>query len=219
MRSILVMNAKGGSGKTTIAINLAVYYALQGKNVALVDYDTQCCALDWLEARAENRTPITGVIGWEPGARVPGNTDYVILDAPAATHGQQVSQLLRKAQTCIIPVIPSAIDLNAAWRFLDELTELGRVLDRKVRVATVANRVRENSPGHFAIEEFLESTKLPGGRTLPFVAVLRNSQNYVNAADRGLGIFELAPSKTSHDRELWEPLTYWLSSRASRPQS
>ena len=219
MRSILVMNAKGGSGKTTIAINLAVHYALQGKNVALVDYDTQCCALDWLEARPENRPPITGVVGWQAGARVPPDTDYVILDAPAATHGRQVSQLLRKAQTCIIPVIPSAIDLNAAWRFLDEITELGRVLDRKVRVATVGNRVRENSPGHFEIEDFLESSKLPGGRALPFVAVLRNSQNYVNAADRGLGIFELAPSKIKHDGEMWEPLVHWLSTRGSRPQS
>ena len=91
------------------------------------------------------------------------------------------------------------------------------MLDRKVRVATVANRVRENSPGHFEIEEFLESAKLPDGRALPFVAVLRNSQNYVNAADKGLGIFELAPSKIKHDRELWEPLVYWLSTRASRP--
>lgn len=217
MRSILVMNAKGGSGKTTIAINLASHYALQGNKVALVDYDSQYCALDWLEARPESRPKITGVEGLRKGARVPRNTDVVILDAPAATHGRSVTELLNRAQTCVIPVIPSTIDLNAAWRFIDEITDLGRVLNRKVRVATVANRIRENSPGHFEVEEFLESVKLPGGRKLPFVACLRNSINYAHAADRGLGIWEIAPSKTAHDVEMWAPLIAWLGSRASRP--
>jgi chromosome partitioning protein len=217
MRSILVMNAKGGSGKTTMAINLASYYAVQGREVALVDYDPQYCALDWLETRPESRPKITGIEGLQKGARVPRSTEVVILDAPAATHGRPVTELLGRAQTCIIPVIPSTIDLNAAWRFIDEITDLGRVLNRKVRVATVANRIRENSPGHFEIEEFLESVKLPGGRNLPFVACLRNSVNYSHAADRGLGIWEIAPSKTTHDVEMWEPLLAWLDSRSSRP--
>ncbi len=218
MRSILVMNAKGGSGKTTLATNLASYYALEGREVALVDYDPQFCALDWLEARPEGRPKITGIEGLQKGAKVPRSTDVVILDAPAATHGRPVTELLSRAQTCIIPVIPSTIDLNAAARFIDELMELGRVLNRKVRVATVANRIRENSPGHFEIEEFLETTKLPNGRMLPFVACLRNSINYSHAADRGLGIFEIAPSKVAHDLEMWAPLISWLGSKASRPQ-
>jgi chromosome partitioning protein len=218
MRSILVMNAKGGSGKTTLSINLASYYAVEGHSVALVDYDPQYCSLDWLENRPQGRPTITGVEGLQKGVRVPKGTDIVILDAPAATHGRPVTELLSRAQTCIVPVIPSAIDLNAAARFIDELTDLGRVLNRKVRVATVANRVRENSPGHFEVEEFLETTKLPNGRKLPFVACLRNSINYSNAADRGLGIWEIAPSKVAHDIEMWQPLISWLNSKASHPQ-
>ena len=219
MRSILVMNAKGGSGKTTLAINLAAYYAVEGKEVALVDYDPQYCALDWLDARPEGRPKITGIEGLQKGARVPRTTDVVILDAPAATHGRPVTELLSRAQTCIIPVIPSTIDLNAAARFIDEITDAGRVLNRKVRVATVANRIRENSPGHFEIEEFLETVKLPGGRKLPFVACLRNSINYSHAAERGLSIWEIAPSKVAHDIEMWQPLVYWLGSRSSLPAS
>ncbi len=218
MRSILVMNAKGGSGKTTLATNLASYYAVEGQEVALVDYDPQFCALDWLDARPEGRPKITGIEGLQKGAKVPSSTDVVILDAPAATHGRPVTELLSRAQTCIIPVIPTTIDLNAAARFIDELMELGRVLNRKVRVATVANRIRENSPGHFEIEEFLETTKLPNGRRLPFVACLRNSINYAHAADRGLGIWEIAPSKVAHDLEMLAPLISWLGSKASRPQ-
>ena len=218
MRSILVLNAKGGSGKTTLATNLAVHYALAGKRVTLVDYDAQCSASDWLEDRPEDRPEIHGLQGFEAGARVPRDTEVVIMDAPAATHGRAISELLRRAQTCLIPVVPSAIDLNAAARFLDELTELGRVLDRRVRVATVANRVRENSPGRYYLEDFLRSIKLPDGRRLPFVAVLRNSQNYVHAAERGLGIMEMAPSRVWYDLELWEPLTRWLNSKRSLPE-
>ena len=144
MRSILVLNSKGGTGKTTLATNLAAYYALLEYNVALVDYDVQKSALDWLDTRPEDCAYIHGVDGTRPGARIPRNMDYVFMDAPAASHGEAMVRLLRKAQTCIIPVVPSALDLNAAVRFLDRLVRLGRVLNRKVRVGTVANRVREN---------------------------------------------------------------------------
>ena len=151
MRSILVLNPKGGTGKTTIATNLAAWYALAGKRTALVDFDPQQSSLDWLATRPENRAPIEGVAALEPGSRVGRNTDVVIMDAPAATHGRAIVELLRRAQTCIIPVVPSPIDLNAAARFMDELIDVGRILKRKVRVATIANRVRENSPGRYEL--------------------------------------------------------------------
>ena len=218
MRSILVLNSKGGTGKTTLATNLAAYYALLEYNVALVDYDMQKSALDWLETRPDDRPFIHGVDGTQPGARIPRNMDFVFMDAPAASHGEMLVRLLRKAQTCLIPVVPSAIDLNAAVRFLDRLVRLGRVLNRKVRVGTVANRVRENSAGHLELQHFLRSVRLPDRCRLPFVAALRSTQSYVHAAEQGLGIWELPASKVYHDLELWEPLIKWLNSRRSQPQ-
>jgi len=218
MRSILVLNSKGGTGKTTLATNLAAYYALLEYNVALVDYDVQKSALDWLDTRPEDCAYIHGVDGTRPGARIPRNMDYVFMDAPAASHGEAMVRLLRKAQTCIIPVVPSALDLNAAVRFLDRLVSLGRVLNRKVRVGTVANRVRENSLGHEELQRFLRSVRLPDRRRLPFVAALRSTQSYVHAAEQGLSIWELPPSRVHHDLELWEPLIRWLNSKRSRPE-
>ena len=218
MRSILVLNSKGGTGKTTLATNLAAYYAIEQYKVTLVDYDMQGSALDWLETRPEGRPPIHGVDGTRRGARVPRNTDYLFMDAPAASRGETLARLLRKTQTCLIPVVPSAIDLNAAVRFLGELVNIGRVLDRRVRVGTVANRVRERSPGCFELEDFLRSVRLPDGRRLPFVAALRGAQSYVHAAERGLSIWELPPSKVKHDMELWDPLIAWLNSRRSLPR-
>lgn len=217
-RSIVVVNAKGGSGKTTLACNIAAYYAIEGHKVALVDCDRQGSALDWLEDRPEDRAPIAGYDGTGRAFSMPRGKDYVILDAPAATHGAALGHLLSHVQTALIPVIPSPIDLNAAERFLDELVEVGRVLKNKVRVATVANRVRENSPGTFVLEEYLDSLRLPDGRKMPFVAMLRNTQNYVNAAERGLSIFEMAPSRVEHDLELWKTLTRWLNSKNSLPR-
>jgi len=218
MRSILVLNSKGGSGKTTLATNIAVYYATRGKKVALVDLDTQGSSTDWLAERPEHRAPITGVAGFEGRVRVSGDTDYTIFDAPAALHGRTLSEMVRRAQTIVIPVVPSPIDLRAAARFIDELIGTARVVNRQVRVATVANRVREYSPSRWELEDFLDSLKLSDGRKLPFVAYLRQSQNYARAAERGLGIWEGTPSMVYYDLELWEPLIRWLNSKRSLPE-
>ena len=217
MRTILVLNSKGGTGKTTIACNLASWYAMQGVKTALVDYDRQQSALDWLSLRPEDRPEIHPVEGTKASARLPRGTEVAILDSPAGVRGKMLGDLLQRAQTALIPIVPSAIDLNAAEHFLDDLLEVGRVMRSRVRVATVANRVRERSPGTTELEDYLRGLKLPGGRRMPFAAVLRTSQNYVHAAERGLGIFEIAPSRAQRDLEMWDPLTRWLNSKRSLP--
>ena len=217
MRSILVLNSKGGSGKTTLATNLAVFYALRRQAVALVDCDPQASSYDWLEERPENRAPIKAVVGWEGRVRVSRNIDVTIIDAPAAVHGRTLAELVRRAQTVLVPVLPTSLDMRAALRFHEELTDLGRVHNRQVKIATVANRVREISPSRWDLEDFLRSLKLPDGRRLPFIACLRNSQNYVRAASRGLGIAEIAPSAVAHDLELWRPLLRWLNGPYALP--
>lgn len=217
MRTILVLNTKGGTGKTTLATNLAVWYATQGHKTALVDYDRQRSALDWLDLRPEDRAEIHGVEGTRAAARLPRGTEYVVMDSPAAVRGKALENLLAKAQTVLLPVVPSMIDMNAAEHFLDELLEAGRVLRNRVRIATVANRVRERSPGTEDLEEYLSGLQLPSGRRMPFAAMLRNSQNYVHAAERGLGVFEIAPSRAERDLEMWDQLLKWLNSKRSLP--
>ena len=217
MRSILLVNPKGGSGKTTLATNIAVYYALRGNRTTLLDMDPQGSATDWLAERPETRAAIHGIYAADGGSRVPRNTDVLVMDAPAGAQGRDMSELLRRSQTALIPVIPSAIDMRALVRFYDELVGLSRVVNQQIRIATVANRVREASPNRVLLEDYLRKLKLPDGRKLPFTTVLRQSQAYIRAAERGLGIWELAPSLVAHELELWQPLIRWLNSKRSLP--
>ena len=120
MRHIMVLNPKGGCGKSTIATNLASYYAAEeGKTVALVDYDPQVSSLDWLARRPANRPEIIGVEGFKDGFRhLPRSADVAIIDAPARAHGPELTDLVNHAETIIVPVLPSTIDMQAASKFL-----------------------------------------------------------------------------------------------------
>jgi chromosome partitioning protein len=217
MRSILVLNAKGGSGKTTIATNLAGYYAHEGAKVALVDCDPQGSSVDWLRCRPDTLPRIAGVDAANSGFRVPRSAEVVIMDAPSRTHDDQLVQLLRRTQTVIVPVVPSAVDIRAAMRFFGELRELRQLVQDDVKIATVASRVRDGARTSDELEDFLMDQKLPSGRRFPFLTWLRQSSYYLKAAERGMSIFEFAPLATAVDREYWTPLLRWLASPRSVP--
>lgn len=211
MRSILVTNAKGGCGKSTMATNLAAYYASEGYETALADYDPQQSALSWLEERPEEYAEITGVAGFDGGLRgVPKNTEYLIIDGPARSHGKELTELVRRAESIIVPVLPSPIDIKAAQKFVEELLHVHKVADRKARVAVVANRVRDNTLIFDELDEYLDSLKAP------YIAALREAQNYIRAYQRGLGVHELPPYLAWPDWEQWDPILEWLGSRRSR---
>ncbi len=212
MRHIMVMNAKGGCGKSTLATNLASYYALQEVPVALADFDPQQSALDWAEDRPPDAPAIPAVAAFEEGLRaVPRGTEVLIIDAPARTHGRELNELVRRAETILVPVLPSKIDMRATTRFVAELAELGKVARRQARIAVVANRIRE---GTIIFDELDAALR---GIGVPYVATLREAQNYIRAYSRGLGIFELPEYLAWPDWEQWGPLIEWLESPRSRP--
>lgn len=211
MRSILVTNAKGGCGKSTLATNLAAYYASEGFETALADYDPQASALSWLEERPEEYAAIKAIEGFESGLRsLARNTEYLIIDAPARSHGRELTELVRRAESIVVPVLPSPIDIKAAEKFIDELLHVHKITDKKAKVAIVANRVKENTLIFEELDEYLSHLKAP------YVTTLREAQNYIRAYQRGLGIHELPPYLAWPDWEQWDPLLEWLDSRRSR---
>jgi chromosome partitioning protein len=233
VRTILFLNSKGGCGKSTLATNLAAYYAREGKTVVLADFDPQGSSLAWLEARPKEAPAIRGIAAFREPLRVPRQTDYVIFDAPAGIAGPALTAILRRAQTVIIPVLPSATDIRAAARFIHHLLLAGRVERKQTRLATVANRVPQASLLEGAMERALNNVNIaytsvatrlyrPLERFLdrlniPFVAALPDSPSYALADQQGRSIFELADGRAARDRLAWEPLLAWLDSRRSLP--
>lgn len=212
MRHIMVLNAKGGCGKSTLATNIASYFVSEGASVALADYDPQRSGLDWLERRPDNRPKIAGVAAFDDGLRrVPRSADIVVSDAPARSHGAELTDLVKHAETIVVPVLPSTIDMQATSNFLKELQALNKVQNKQVKIGAVANRVRENTLIFDDLDEYLTKARVP------YIAALREAQNYVRAYTRGLGIFELPEYLAWPDWDEWEPVTAWLRSVRSQP--
>lgn len=213
MRTIMVMNAKGGCGKSTIATSLATYYANEDLKVTLADFDQQGSSLDWLAVRPADRPPIEGLAGWRSGLRgLDQDTDVLIIDAPARVHGDEVKSMLRRAETVLVPVLPSPIDMRAAAHFVKEVMETPMYQNKEVRLGLVGNRVKSGTTIADELEEFLRKVRMP------YVGWLRETQNYNRALARGMGIFELPPYLAWQDWERWDSVVKWLNSQRSLPQ-
>jgi len=233
MRTIMLLNSKGGCGKSTLAINLASYYALQAKSVVLADFDPQGSCTEWLKIRSDERPAIKGIVAWKEPLRIPKNADYVIMDVPAGCHGPALTALVRRPQSIIIPVLPSPTDIRAAAKFVHELLLKGKVSRKQIKLAVVANRVYETNPAVGMVEHVLGSMNIAYASLntqiyqklerflrrlkIPFVATLRDNANYLVADELGLGIFELSHWKVARDVEQWQPLIKWLNSKRSIP--
>jgi chromosome partitioning protein len=212
MRHVMVLNAKGGCGKSTLATNIAVFFAREGLEVCIADYDPQRTSLDWLAVRPADLPRIGGVPAFEEGLRnVARATEVLVIDAPARVHGTELNELVRRAETIIVPVLPSTIDIKACGHFMAELLEIGKVSRKQARLAVVANRVREHTLIFEELDQYLTKLKVP------YLASLREAQNYVRAYARGMGVLELPEYLAWPDWKQWEPVMAWLDSRRSKP--
>jgi chromosome partitioning protein len=212
MRTVLVINSKGGCGKTTVTTNLASYYAAAGARVAIKDYDPQGSSLQWLKSRPAHLPRIHGANAAPQKAHllrslqtwVPPQTDVQVVDAPGGVKGILMQELMAKAEFVVIPVGPSSIDVHATADFLRDLLLLGWVRTRNIKVAVVANRVRSSMPVYEPLERFLKSL------SLPFLTRIRDSDAYIRAAEQGIGVFEMDPAESAAERQEFLPVVRWL---------
>lgn len=219
MRRILILNAKGGCGKTTIATSLAGYYASQGRVTALLDHDPQGSSMKWLSLRDEEHPSIHGIAAYQRRRdvtrafqlRLPLKTERAIMDVPAGISGLQLADYVQQADVILVPVLPSPIDIHAAAHFIQDLMLVGKLRKSGARLGVIANRVRENTLIFKDLERFLGTLKLP------LVATLRDSQNHIRAAEQGVAIHELDKKRTVQDCKRWAPLIDWLESQTERP--
>ena len=203
MPIVVIANPKGGVGKSTLATNVAGYYAAQGHAVMLGDVDRQQSAKLWLGLRPPNARPITS---WEASAdsivKPPKGTTHVVLDTPAGLNGWRFSDVMKMATKVIVPLQPSVFDIFATRRFLDELAANKHA--GHLQVALVGMRVDERTIASDKLHEFVESLKLP------VLGYVRDTQNYVHLAARGLTLFDVAPGRVEKDLTQWQPICKWL---------
>lgn len=211
MKRIVVLNPKGGSGKTTVAINLASYLASRQQVPVLIDHDPQGSSHRWVRKRPGMYPPIHVIAAFENTRttrsfhlRVPDKTTHVIVDTPAALESHQLPDLTRFAEKIIVPVLPSEIDTHACSRCIRDLLLVAKVRREDDRLGVIANRVRRNTRTYQSLIRFLESLGIP------IVATLSDSLNYVRAAEGGIGIHEMKTYVAAQDQEDWAPLIQWI---------
>jgi chromosome partitioning protein len=221
MQKIIVLNPKGGSGKTTVAINLASHFAVQGMHPTLMDMDAQGSSSRWLSKRGMEQLPIHGIATYERNSRVtrsfamriPQGCERVVVDTAAALDPQRMPDITHDAHAILVPVLPSDIDIHAAAKCITDLLLVAKIPRHEQRIGVIANRVKKNTVMYRALMRFL------GTLEIPILTTLRDSQNYVRAAESGLGIFEMKPYQVRDDLEQWMPLLGWLSQKESAQTS
>jgi chromosome partitioning protein len=202
MKHILVINPKGGSGKTTLTINLAGYFAAQGKTVAIADLDRQQSSLDWLKRRSKDLPRIKAIDARRQ--ELTEKPDWLVTDSPAGLRSEKLSDAIKRADKVIVPIQPSILDIRATRDFLDVLEEEKAVRKQKTFVAVVGMRMDSRTRSSASLLEFLQETGLP----MP--TCLRNAQAYVTTAEQGMSIFDMRPSLVKNDLQQWEPLLDWI---------
>jgi chromosome partitioning protein len=212
LNKIVILNPKGGCGKTTLSTNLAAFFANRGPVPTVMDCDPQGSCMSWIERRSASRPPIHGIAAYKRTMqatrswqlRVPNETTNLIVDSPASLGHDDLREITRDASSILVPVLPSSIDIHAASRCIADLLLVAKVDRRDRKLAVVANRTRKNTRSYAKLMRFLDSLGIP------IIAVVRDSQNFVHAAEDGIGICEMQPSRVRKDMEQLEKIVEWL---------
>lgn len=202
MSVIVVANPKGGVGKTTLSTNIAGYFASRSHRVMLGDADRQQSSKLWLSLRPPGARPIQSWDVKNGVAKPPKGVTHVVLDTPGGLHGGHFKDVMKVADKVIVPLQPSVFDIFATRAFLDQLAQSSHA--SKVQVGVVGMRVDARTIAAEKLQEFVE------GLGLPVLGYLRDTQNYIHLAARGLTLWDVAPSRVEKDVEQWRALCAFL---------
>ncbi len=218
LNKIVVLNPKGGCGKSTLATNIAAHYAQRGPTPAIMDFDPQGSTMAWLDRRSAAWPEIHGIAAYKKTMqatrswqlRVPNETENLIVDSPAGLSHDNLRELTRDSTSILVPVLPSSMDIHAASRCIADLLLVAKIDRRERKLAVVANRTRKRTKSFSKLMRFLDSLGIP------IIAVLRDSQSFVHAAEKGMGLCEMQPSRVRPDVEQLDRIVQWLDGWKAR---
>jgi chromosome partitioning protein len=203
MHSVLVASSKGGCGKSTIATQLAAWAAVSGRRTALVDLDPQASSLRWCERRAQTDAAVVLGLRGDDGRwsrRVPADLDWLVFDAPAGSKPASLKAVIEKIDLLLVPVLPSAFDLEATASFLDALSAHRRLAEGSLSVGLIANRIRASTQA--SQRALAQLAEWP----YPLRAELKDSQAYVLLSALGKSLFDYDNETVRTQAEAWQPL-------------
>jgi chromosome partitioning protein len=212
-RTVLVANAKGGCGKTTLATNLAAWFANRGKATALMDFDPQASSTHWLKLRPRGAAAISGIAAYGRVSgnetrsfrnRLPRHVERVVVDSPAGLTGTDLHDRISDTDLILVPILPSPIDIHSAANFIREIEMTGGLREQNKQLLVIANRVRRNTIMFSKLNDFLRELGLPR------VTYTRDSQLYTRAAAQGAGISDLQGSQTEAEKIHWDRIGGWI---------
>jgi chromosome partitioning protein len=212
MQTILVANPKGGSGKTTLATNVAGWLAGKRRDVVLRDLDPQLSATEWLQRRPELFPRIAGLERDGKHVAKDSDHDWRVVDSPAGLHGDDLRDAIRRADVMLVPLTPSAFDMAAAVHFLSAIQEMKAIKKGELALGVVAMRVDPRTVSAAELDQFLKAFEFP------VIAHLRDTQVYVHCARDGASVFDLPRSRGEQDWEQWRPLTRWIARHTASPR-
>ena len=211
MHTIIIANPKGGSGKTTLATNVAGWLAGKRQRVVLADFDPQRSSAHWLTRRPALMPAITGwTADQDKKAMQEADPQWLVVDLPAGIHGETLRDAVRRADILLVPISPSYFDFEATRAFLAKLAEYKSVKEGRVSIGLVGMRVDVRTRSSTELEEFIKE------HDFPFVTNLRDTQVYVHAARDGLSVFDMPRSRVEQDWDQWRTLTRWIARQTAR---
>ncbi len=212
-RTVLVANAKGGCGKTTLATNLASWFAGQGRSTALMDFDPQGSSAYWLKLRPEEAAPITGISAFSDVSsnetrsfrhRPPRDAERVVVDSPAGLGGTDLYNRIIDADLILVPILPSPIDIHSAANSIREIQLTGSLREQNKQLLVIANRVRRNTVMFGKLNTFLSELGLPR------ITYTRDSQLYTRAAAQGMGVTDFTGKAAAQEKDHWRRIGGWI---------
>jgi len=217
---VVVLNPKGGCGKSTLVTNIAACYAARGAPPTIMDFDPQGSAMAWLTRRPADKPAIHGIAAYKRSMhatrswqlRVPEDTENLLVDSAAGINHDELRELTRDSSSILVPVLPSMMDTHAASRVIADLLLIAKINRNEQKLAVIANRTRKNTNSLAKLMRFLDSLGIP------IIAVLRDTQNFVYAAEHGIGVHDMQPSRVRKDVEQLERIVTWLENWQIRRQ-
>ncbi len=195
-KRVLIANSKGGSGKSTVATNLAAAFARREYETTLVDCDPQETSLFWLNQRSGKQPIIHGMSGAPQPSRttldwflrVPRTTERLVIDSPGGIDVARLASMIDKVDLILVPLLPSTIDIHATTEFIKNIFLSGAYRNTDKKIFVVGIRVHRRNKYFHQLNRFLRASKISEIIHLP------DSYVFLRCADEGLGVVDLDPN-------------------------